>query len=196
MWELDHKEGWGSKNWCFQIVLEKALEIPLDSQEIKPVNPKWNQPWIVIGRTVAEAPILWPCDTNSQLTRKDPAARKHWRQKEQEAREDKIDSITDSMDMNLSKLQEIVKDRKAWCATVCWVAKSHGHNFMPKQQHPILFRIYIYIYILPTCMDFSSYVNFQSFLCYCDLFPSFDASAPVLSTLMPLSIALNFFLGH
>ena len=61
MWELDHKEGWALKNWCFQIVLEKTLESPLDSKEIKPVNPKGNQPWMFIGRTdaEAEAPLLW-----------------------------------------------------------------------------------------------------------------------------------------
>ena len=75
--ELDHKAGWALKNWCFQTaVLEKTLESPLDSKEIKPVNPKVNQPWIFIGRTNAEAPILWPPDTKSQLFGKDPDAGK------------------------------------------------------------------------------------------------------------------------
>ena len=63
MWELDHKEGWAPKNWCFQtVLLEKTLDSPLESKEIKPINPKGNQPWIFIGRTVAEAKasILWP----------------------------------------------------------------------------------------------------------------------------------------
>ena len=67
MWELDYKEIWAPKNWCFwTIVLEKTLESPLDCKEIKPVNPKWNQSWIFIGRTDAEAetPILWPPDAN------------------------------------------------------------------------------------------------------------------------------------
>ena len=79
MWELDHKEGWVLKNWCFHtVVLEKKLESPLDSKEIKPVNPKGNQPWIVIGMTdaEAEAPIFWPPDVKSQLTGKDPDAGK------------------------------------------------------------------------------------------------------------------------
>ena len=70
MWELDHKEDWALKNWCFQtVVLEKILESPLDRKEMKPVNPKGNQPWIFIGRTDAEAEalILWPRDANSQL---------------------------------------------------------------------------------------------------------------------------------
>ena len=92
MWELDHKEGWAPKNWCFQIVvLEKTLESPLDSKEIKPVNPKGNQPWMFIERSDAEAgaPILCLSDVNSQLIRKDPDAGKDWSQKEKAA-EDEI----------------------------------------------------------------------------------------------------------
>ena len=84
MWELDHKEGWALKNWCFWItVLEKTLESPLDCKEIKPVNPKGNQPWIFIRRTDAEAEalILWPPDGKNCLTGKDPNAGKDWRQK-------------------------------------------------------------------------------------------------------------------
>ena len=83
MWELDHKEGWVLKNWFFQTgVLEKALESPLDSKEIKPVNPRGNQSWIFIGRTdaEAEAPILWPPDAKSQLIGKDLDDGKNWRQ--------------------------------------------------------------------------------------------------------------------
>ena len=75
MWELDNKKGWAPKNWCFwTVVLEKTLESPLDYKDIKPVNPKGNQPWIVIGRTIAkaEAPILWLPDGKSWLTGKDP----------------------------------------------------------------------------------------------------------------------------
>ena len=84
MWELDHKEGWALKNWCFQIVvLEKTLESPLDSKEIKPVNPKGNQPWMFIERTdtEAEAPILWQPDVNSQLIEEDPDAGEDWGEK-------------------------------------------------------------------------------------------------------------------
>jgi len=80
-----HKEGWALKNWCFwTVLLEKTLESPLDCKEIKPINPKGNQPWIFIERTDAEAetPILWPPDVNSQLIRKDPSAGKDWRQEE------------------------------------------------------------------------------------------------------------------
>ena len=96
MWQLDHKEGWTLKNWCFWIVLDKTLESPLDSEEIKSVNLKGNQPWIFIERNdaKAEAPILWTPDTNSQLVGKDPDAGKDWRQKEKKAAEGEIDSIT------------------------------------------------------------------------------------------------------
>ena len=90
MWELDQKEGWVPKNWCFwTAVLEKILESPLDYKENKAVNPEWHQPWILIGRTdaEAEAPLLWS-DGKSQLIGKDPDAGKGWRQKEKEAAED------------------------------------------------------------------------------------------------------------
>ena len=80
MCELDYKEGWVLKNWCFRtLVLEKTYESPLDSKEVKLVNPKGNQPWIFIGRTDAEMPILWPPDVKSRLTGKDPDAGKDWR---------------------------------------------------------------------------------------------------------------------
>ena len=82
-WKLDHKGSWTLKNWYFlTVVLEKTLESPLDCKEIKPVNPKGNQPWIFIGRTdaEAEAPILWPPYSKSQLIRKDPDAGEDWRQ--------------------------------------------------------------------------------------------------------------------
>ena len=83
MWESDHKEGRVPKNWCFRtVVLQKTLESPLNGKEIKPVNPKGNQPWTLIGRTDAEAAILWPPDVKSWLIREDPDAGKDWRQEE------------------------------------------------------------------------------------------------------------------
>ena len=93
MWKLDHKEVSVQKNWCFQtVVLEKTLESPSDSKEIKPVNPKGNHPWIFIGGTdaEAEAPILWPPDVKSRLIRKDPDAGKDWRQEEKGTTEDEM----------------------------------------------------------------------------------------------------------
>ena len=85
MWELDYKQSWVLKNWCFwTVVLEKTLESPLDCNETQPVNPKWNQFWIFIGRTdvEAETPILWPPDVKNWLIRKDLDAGKDWMQEE------------------------------------------------------------------------------------------------------------------
>ena len=95
MWELDHKESWALKNWCFwTVVLEKTLESPLDYKEVKSVNLKGSQPWIFIGRTdaeaEAEAPILWPPDTKSQLIGKDPDSGKDRRHKEKGGTEDEM----------------------------------------------------------------------------------------------------------
>ena len=98
IWELDHEESWAPKNWCFWVVvLEKTLESPLDCKEMKPVNPKGNQSWIFIGRTEAEAPILWPCDAKSQLIGKDPDPGKDWRQRRGWQRMRWVDGITDLM---------------------------------------------------------------------------------------------------
>ena len=116
------------KNWCFQtVVLEKTLKNPMDSKEIKPVNPKGNQPWIYIGRAVveAEAPILWPPDVKSWLIGKDSDAEEDWRKMRRgQQRMWWLDSITNSMNMNLSKFQETVEGRETWLATVHVFVKS------------------------------------------------------------------------
>ena len=121
-------ESWNIKKAeCQVVVLEKTLESPVDSQEVKPVNPKGNQLWEFIGRTEAEAkaPILWPPDGKSQVIGSDPDAGKDWRQKEKRAAEDEmLGCITDSMDMNLGKLWELVRNSEALCIAVPGVSNN------------------------------------------------------------------------
>ena len=108
--------------WC----LEKTLESPLDWKEIQPVHPKGNQSWIFIGRTDAEAETskLWPSDEKNWVIGKDPDSGKDWRQKKSMTEDEIVDGFTDSMDVGLSKLQEMVMEREAWRAAVHVVTKS------------------------------------------------------------------------
>ena len=138
MWQLDHKESWMLKNWCFWIVvLEKTLQNPLDCKVIKPVNSKWNQSWIFTRRTntKAEAPILWPPDTKSWLIGKDPDAGKDWGQEEKRATEDKM--IRWHYQFNGHEFEQALEDREAWHAPVHGVAKSQTRlNNSNNHKHP------------------------------------------------------------
>ena len=139
MWKLDYKESWVLKNWYFwTVVLEKALESPLDCKEINLVNPKGNQPWIFTGRTntEAEALILWPPDTNSQLIGKKPDARKDWRWEEKGTTEDKMIRWHDRLNRQQALGDGDRKGSLACCSP--WGSQRGGHNRATEQQQQII----------------------------------------------------------
>ena len=139
VWELDHKEGWAPKNWCFWTVeLEKTVESPLDGKEIKPVNPQRNQSWIFIGRTDAEAPILWAHDAKSRLIGKDLDAGKDWGREEKGATED--ETVGWHHWLNGHEFEQIPGDGKGQGSLACcspWGHKALDTTWGLHKQHQL-----------------------------------------------------------
>ena len=178
MWDLDDKENWVPKNWCFwTVVLEKTLESPLDCKELKPVNPKGNQSWMFIERTDAEAPILWPPHAKSWLIGKDPDAGKDWGQEEKGMTEDKVVEWHHGLDgQELEKFQEMVENREAWCAAVHGVTKSwiQLRDWTELKEFLIFFKYHFALIDL-----FQSAAIVTLFVAQAD--PSLASGSPVLS---------------
>ena len=129
MWKLDHKEGWVPKNWSFQVVvLEKTLESSFDCKKIKTVNPKGNQHWIFIGKTDAEAPILWPPDEKCQLIGKDPDMGEDWSQNGEEGSRGWNGCIASWLNEN--KFEQTLEDSGGQRILVCCSAWDHKETDM------------------------------------------------------------------
>ena len=142
---VGHKEGWAPKNWCFStVVLEKTLESPLDCKEIQLVHPKGNQSWIFIGRTNAEAPILWPPDVKNWLIGKDPDDGKDWRREEKGTTEDEMVGWRHRLDAHEFEQAPGIGDGQGILSCCSpWGSQRVGHNWVTELKQKMEF------YILP-----------------------------------------------
>ena len=147
MWEINHKQDWTLKNWCFwTVVLEKTLESPLDCKEIQPVNPKGNQPWIFIGRTdaEAEAPVLWLPDVKSQIFGKEPDVGKDWRQEEKGTTDDEV--VRWHHHLNIHEFEQVLEDSNGQGSLLCcspWGCKES--DWASEQQQELAFCVKVLI---------------------------------------------------
>ena len=198
IWELDYKESWVLKNWCFwTVVLEKTLESPLGCKEIKPVNPKRNQSWIFVGMSDAEAatPILWPPDAKNQLIRKGPYAGKDWRQEEKGMTEHEMVGWHHQLDGHKFEQALEVGDRQG--SLECCSPWGHKESDMTEQLNWIELKILLrpistsvlpmfysisfmvsgfafksLIHLVYFCIWYNKMVPFHSFVCSCSVFPA------------------------
>ena len=134
MWELDHKESWATKNWCFwTVVLEKTIESPLESKEIKPVNPKGDQPWDFFGRSdiEAEGPILWPPDVKSRLAGKTPDDGEDWGQEKKRATEDEL--VGWHRRLNGREFEQTQGDSEGQGSLACCSSRCHKESDMTER---------------------------------------------------------------
>ena len=156
MWELDCKEVWAPKNWCFwTVVLEKTLESPLDSKEIKPVNREGNQLWIFIERTDAEveAPILWPPDAKSWFIGKDPDAGKDSKQEEKGMIGEEMDGWHHQLEGH--EFEQAPRDGEGQGSLVCCSPWGHRVGSNSATEQPQLHDLVKYVQAMLKCMDFS-----------------------------------------
>ena len=143
MWELDHKEGLMPKNWCFwTVVLKKTIENPLEVKEIQPVHPKGNQPWIFIGRTFAEALILWPFDAKSWLIGKVPDFGKDWGQEENGVTEDEM--VGWNHRLNRHEFEQTLGDNEEQGSLPCCSLWGCKESDMPDQLNNKISRLTLY----------------------------------------------------
>ena len=152
MRELDHKEGWMPKNWCFGILVLKTLNSPLDSKEIKAVKPKGDQPWVFIGRSdaEAEAAIPWPPDVKNQLTGKELNARKHWGQEKQVLTEDEM--VGWHHRLNGYEFEQTQGDSKGQGSLACYSpgGQKAGHDLATEKEQ---INIYTLLLLLLNCFS-------------------------------------------